>query len=60
MVEEIWTLRSNGTCDPIVLPLGKVVVGCKWIFIVKVGADSPKGQPYSMEYMLSDTDIWFG
>lgn len=39
MLEEMCALQSSGTRDFTPLPLGKTVVGCHWIFAVKVGLD---------------------
>ena len=41
MVDEMIVLHSNGTWDLVPLPLGKSLVGCWWIYVVKVG---PGGQ----------------
>ena len=32
-------LHSNGTWDLVVLPSGKFIVGCRWVYAVKVGPD---------------------
>ena len=39
MMDEMCVLRSSGTWDLVPLPSGKSVVGCKWIYTVKVGLD---------------------
>ncbi|KAL6321521.1 hypothetical protein AAG906_019701 [Vitis piasezkii] len=39
MVDEMDALHSNGTWDLVVLPFGKSTVGCRWVYIVKVGPD---------------------
>ena len=39
MVDEITVLHSNGTWDLVPLPPGKSLVGCRWIYTVKVGLD---------------------
>ena len=39
MVDEMATLHSTGTWDLVVLPFGKVPVGCRWVYTVKVGPD---------------------
>ena len=39
MVDEMIALHSTGTWDLIVLPFGKVLVGCRWVYTVKVGPD---------------------
>ncbi|RVX13401.1 Vacuolar protein sorting-associated protein 53 A [Vitis vinifera] len=39
MVDEMAALHSNGTWDLVSLPLGKSTVGCRWVYIVKVGPD---------------------
>ncbi|RVW32163.1 Retrovirus-related Pol polyprotein from transposon RE1 [Vitis vinifera] len=41
MVDEMVALHSNGTWDLVVLPFGKSIVGCRWVYAVKV---SPDGQ----------------
>ena len=39
MVDEMATLHSIGTWDLLVFPFGKFPVGCRWVYIVKVGPD---------------------
>ncbi|RVX09716.1 Retrovirus-related Pol polyprotein from transposon TNT 1-94 [Vitis vinifera] len=39
MVDEMTALHSNGTWDLVVLPSGKSTVGCRWVYVVKVGLD---------------------
>nr|KYP76940.1 Retrovirus-related Pol polyprotein from transposon TNT 1-94 [Cajanus cajan] len=39
MLDELCALQNNGTWDLVSLPPGKSVVGCRWIFTVKVGPD---------------------
>ena len=39
MVEKTDALCSNGTWELITLPLGKSSIGCRWVYIVKVGLD---------------------
>lgn len=41
MIDEMTSLHSNGTTDVVQLPPGKkpYIVGFRWIFIPKVGAD---------------------
>ncbi|RVW97008.1 Retrovirus-related Pol polyprotein from transposon RE1 [Vitis vinifera] len=39
MVDEMAALHSNGTWDLVSLPPGKSTVGCRWVYIVKVGPD---------------------
>lgn len=39
MLEEIHALDENHTWDLVDLPKGKKVVGCKWVFTVKVNPD---------------------
>ena len=39
MAEEIDALYSNGTWELVTLPLGKSHIGCRWVYIVKVGPD---------------------
>ena len=36
MVEEIQALDDNGTWNLVQLPAGKKVIGCRWVFAVKV------------------------
>ena len=37
MVAEMDALHSNGTWDLVPLPIGKFLVGCYWVYTVKVG-----------------------
>jgi len=39
MTDELCALHNNGTCELVLLPLGKFVVGCKWVFTIKFGPD---------------------
>ena len=39
MVDEMDALHSSGTWELVSLPLGKSTVGCRWVYIVKVGPD---------------------
>ena len=39
MLEEIHALEDNNTWKLVDLPQGKKVVGCKWVFAVKVNPD---------------------
>ena len=39
MVDEMTALYSTCTWDLVVLPFGKVLVGYRWVYIVKVGPD---------------------
>ena len=39
MTEEMDTLIDNGTWDLVRLPTGKKVIGCQWVFKVKVNPD---------------------
>ncbi|RVW51698.1 Retrovirus-related Pol polyprotein from transposon RE1 [Vitis vinifera] len=41
MVDEMTALHSNDTLDLVVLPSGKSIVDCRWVYTVKV---SPNGQ----------------
>ena len=41
MAKEIDALYSNDTWELVVLPLDKSLVGCRWVYTVKVG---PNGQ----------------
>ncbi|XP_022638426.1 uncharacterized protein LOC111241946 [Vigna radiata var. radiata] len=38
-VDELSALQHNGTWELVPLPYGKSVVGCKWVFAIKVGPD---------------------
>lgn len=38
MIDEMRGLQSSGTWDLVSLPLGKFVLDCLWIFMVKVGS----------------------
>ena len=39
MIDEMCALQSSGTWELVPLPSGKSVVGCRWLFTVKVGPD---------------------
>ena len=39
MVDEMHSLNDNGTCDLVSLPTNKKVIGCRWVFAVKVNPD---------------------
>ena len=39
MVEEMTALHSTGTWDLVPLPAGKSPIGCRWVYIVKIGLD---------------------
>ena len=39
MKEELDTLSKNHTWDLVTLPLGKSVIGCKWIYKIKTRSD---------------------
>ena len=39
MKEELDTLSKNHTWDLVTLPLGKFVIGCKWIYKIKTRSD---------------------
>ena len=39
MIEEMDALNGNGTWNLVHLPIGKKVIGCRWVFAVKVNSD---------------------
>lgn len=39
MVEEMDVSHSNNTLYIVTLPLDKTIVGCRWVYTVKVGSD---------------------
>ena len=39
MAEEMDVLYSNDTWELVALPLGKSIIGCRWVYTVKVGPD---------------------
>jgi len=39
MLDELSSLKNNGTWELVSLPSGKSVVGCRWVFAIKVGPD---------------------
>ena len=39
MIEEMDALNGNGTWNLVHLPTGKKVIGCRWVFAVKVNPD---------------------
>ena len=43
MVEEMAILHSTSIWDLVTLPAGKSHVGCRWVYIVKIGPDGRVG-----------------
>ena len=39
MIEEMYAFIDNGTWNLVQLPIEKKVIGCRWVFIVKVNPD---------------------
>ena len=39
MVDEMTALHTNGTWDLVPLPPGKSLVGCRWVYAIKIGPD---------------------
>ena len=39
MIEEMDALTDNGTWDLVCLPIGKKVIGYRWVFTMKVNPD---------------------
>jgi len=39
MVEVMVALHSNDSWELVPLPPGKQIVGCRWVYIVKIGPD---------------------
>ena len=39
MVEEMVALHSIGTWDLVTLPADKSLIGCHWVYTVKIGLD---------------------
>ena len=39
MIDEMCALQSSGTWELVPLPSGKSLVGCRWLYTVKVGPD---------------------
>ena len=39
MIEEMTALHANNTWELVPLPSGKSIVGCRWVYTVKVGPD---------------------
>src|ERR1051325_11647790 len=37
MIDEMCALQSSGTWELVPLPIGKSLVGCRWLYTVKVG-----------------------
>jgi len=40
MLDELSALHNGGTWELVPLPSGKTIVGCRWIFAIKVGSNS--------------------
>ncbi|KAL6332591.1 hypothetical protein AAG906_009013 [Vitis piasezkii] len=70
MLEEIHALEDNHTWKLVDLPQGKKVVGCKWVFTVKVNPDGSvaklkarlvaRGYAQTYEWMIHQLDILHG
>jgi hypothetical protein len=39
MDEELFALYKTDTWDPVPLPPGKSVVGCRWVYKIKTNSD---------------------
>ena len=39
MIDEMAALHSSGTWKLVPLPPGKSIVGCRWVYTIKVGRD---------------------
>ena len=44
MIKEMDALTDNGTWDLVLLPVGKKVIGCRWVFTMKVNLDGSIAQ----------------
>ena len=44
MIDEMCALQSCGTWELVPLPSGKSLVGCRWLYTVKVGPDGKIGR----------------
>ena len=60
MIDEICTLQSSGTWDLVPLPQGKSVVGCRWIYTVKVGLDGNIGKHLGYYFRKEKVDCKLG
>ena len=49
MVEEMVALHSPGIWDLVPLPIDKSPIGCRWVYIIKIG---PDGGVYRLEARL--------
>ena len=66
MVKEINALSSNGTRELVTFPPGKSLVGCRWVYTMKVGHDSQANRHkaclvakgYTQQYGLDYYDIF--
>ena len=62
IIEEMNALTNNGTWDLVRLPIGKKVIGCRWMFIMKVNPDGSiarlKARFVAKGY--AQTDLWGG
>jgi len=45
MTNELCALHKYGTWELVPLSLGKSVVGCRWVFVIKVGLDGIIDRP---------------
>ena len=39
MIEEMTALHSTSTWDLVTLPASKSPIGCRWVYIIKIGPD---------------------
>ena len=66
MIKEMDALTDNGTWDLVRLPAGKKVIGCRWVFTLKVNPDGsidrlkvcPVAKGYAQTYRVDYSDTF--
>ena len=58
MLDEMTTLHTSGTFDLVPLPIGKSLVGCYWVFTIKVSPDGKIDQLKAYLVAKSYTQIF--
>ena len=59
MVEEMVALHSSGTWDLVTLPAGKTLVGCRWVYKVKISLDGRVDPLKVVDCKGVHTGLWF-
>ena len=60
MIDEMCALQSSGTWELVPLSTGKSLVGCRWLYTVKVGTDGKIDRFKARLVAKRYTDFWIG